>query len=417
MIRTGAGRVPGDGDSGGKEAGRIRVLYSFPDRLGGAGIGTIAFHQVRGAIDQGFDVILYCTSIHRELVGVNRIVKTLSVGGVRIPHRAFGRERSYRYHDWRVSLALQRLKGIDVVHCWPKACIQTFKMGRRLDIKTVREVPNTHTAYAFEAVAREMEKLGLKPLAGHSHTYVPEVLVREQEEYRLADRLLIPSDFSRRTFLQRGVPPEKLELHQYGFDPRCFFPSVDGKAAATSERPLRALFAGRCEARKGLHYALEAWLASGVAERGGRFVICGDFVPGYRSALGPRLEHPSVEIRGFVGDLGAVMRESDIFVFPSIEEGSALVTYEAQACGCVLVVSDAAGARCVHGTHGLVHSAGDVPTLTEHIQLLDRDRTLLGRLREGALSASRGLTWGRAAEELAGVYRRLVITDRPTRVY
>ena len=44
---------------------------------------------------------------------------------------------------------------------------------------------------------------------------------------------------------------------------------------------LRAVFVGRCEPRKGLHYALEAWIESGAAERG-TFTICGNFYPGYR---------------------------------------------------------------------------------------------------------------------------------------
>ena len=44
----------------------------------------------------------------------------------------------------------------------------------------------------------------------------------------------------------------------------------------------------------------------------------------------------------------------------SLTEGSALVTFEAQGSGCVLCVSDAAGADCRPGLDALVHPAGDV---------------------------------------------------------
>ncbi len=142
---------------------------------------------------------------------------------------------------------------------------------------------------------------------------------------------------------------------------------------------------------KGLHYALQAWLASGAAESG-RFVVCGGFVPGYREAVAEWLHHPSVDVRGFVDDPGALMRESDVFVFPSVEEGSALVTYEAQASGCVLVVSDATGARVEHMRHGLVHSAGDLETLTEHLRWLNADRDQLARFRAATLAARGELT-------------------------
>jgi glycosyltransferase involved in cell wall biosynthesis len=114
-----------------------------------------------------------------------------------------------------------------------------------------------------------------------------------------------------------------------------------------------------------------------------------------------------VEIVGFVDDPGELMRRSDILLFPTIEEGSALVTYEAQASGCALVVSDAAGARCEHMREGLVHEPGDLEALTEHLRLVDGDRELLLRLREGAAANSATLTWRHAAEELKAVYAGL----------
>ena len=126
--------------------------------------------------------------------------------------------------------------------------------------------------------------------------------------------------------------------------------------------------------------------------------------PDIAEALGPLLEHPSVEVRGFASDPAAVMREADVLVLPSVEEGSALVTYEAQLCGCVPVVSDASGARCVHGRTGLVHPAGDVELLTVHLRLLHQNPELLACLRRAVLAERDRLTWDAAAAELAEVY-------------
>lgn len=394
----------------------MRVLYSFPDRLGKPGIGTTAFHQVEGVAAEGVEVSLYCTSLDRRPAGVETIVETMALGGVRVPHRVAGVERSYRYHDWRVARALQRLRGeIDLVHCWPKAALQTCNAARALGIKSFREVPNTHTGFAFARVAAELEKLGLEPSPGHSHTFDERALAREESEYRAADFLLVPSEFSKLTFRDRGFPEKRLILHQYGFDPARFSP--DRAASRGTDEPLTALFAGRCEPRKGLHHALRAWFDSGVAARG-RLIICGEFAPGYRSALADGLDHPSVDVLGFVPDLGEIMRQSDVLLLPSIEEGSALVTYEAQACGCVLIVSDAAGARCEHLRNALVHGAGDVAALTEHIRLVDRDRDLLLRLRAGTLEMAPQLTWAQAAEKLvaayAGCLRQLNRPGRPS---
>ncbi len=349
---------------------------------------------------------VHATAVAREVTGAAEVATTLSLAGRRIPHRAVGRARAYRHHDGRVARELRRRPGgFDVVHCWPRATLQTAAAARETGVVSVREAPNTHTGYAYERVAAETARLGLPQPEGHSHTADAEALELEEREYAAVDLVAVPSEFVLRTFVERGVPPGRLGLHQYGFDPARFpapAPSANGRSPA-----LRALFVGRCEPRKGLHYALEAWVASGAAEHG-TLTICGDFYPRYDELLAEGLHHPSVTVKGFVPDVAALMRESDVLLLPTVEEGSALVTYEAQASGCVPVVSDAAGARCTHLEDGLVHEAGDVAALTEHLRLLDADRDLLARLRARTLARRDELTWEQGARDLESLYRELL---------
>jgi glycosyltransferase involved in cell wall biosynthesis len=389
----------------------VRVLYSFPDRIGKPGIGVTAYHQVRETALQGVAVTLYCTSLGAELPGNVRVVETLSVAGRRIPHRALGSNRSYHYHDLRVATALRRTgHAVDVVHCWPRATLRTARAARARGIPCLREVPNTHTAHAVVVVAHETQQLGLTPVRGHSHAIDADAIAREEREYVEASGLLVPSDYSLRTFLERGTAQDKLLLHRYGYAQDRFFPSDTPRTGG----PLTAIFVGRCEPRKGLHLALRAWLASGAPEDGGRFVVCGSFEPDYRRLLDPLLAHPSVEVTGFSDDPASLMRRSDVLILPSLEEGSALVTYEAQACGCVLVVSEAAGARCRNELEGLVHRPGDVTELTDHLRRLQSDRALLLRLRTSSLARVAELSWQGAGEELAAIYAEQ-LAGRPAR--
>jgi len=388
------------------EKAPVRVLYSFPDRIGKPGIGSIAWHQVKGVAEAGCRVIAVGTSFDRQPPGGVDCRTTLTVGGHRIPHRLLGGGgRAFRYHDWRTSCILKQLRDeIDLVHCWPLGALRTLRAARELGIPTFLERPNTHTSYAFEAVDKEMRNLGIPSPEGHSHTYDEKKLAWEEEEYQTADYLLAPSEFVRKTFLERGFSPEKVQLHQYGCDLDRFAPPTGSRPDG---KPLTVAFVGRCEPRKGLHYALQAWVESGAAENG-RFVVCGSFTPGYREALAKWLEHPSVEVKGFVSDVASVMRESDLFILPSVEEGSALVTYEARASGCVLVVSDATGAVCEHLKNGLVHAAGDSGQLREHLRLLNEDRRLLFRLRSQSLEEIDQLGWSYAGSRLASLYRENV---------
>jgi D-inositol-3-phosphate glycosyltransferase len=266
---------------------------------------------------------------------------------------------------------------------------------------SVREVPNPHTESAFEEASAEAKAVGVKLPRTDAHRYKGRRLRRECAEYEVADFLLVPSDYVRQSFIVRGYPEAKLIRHHYGFDPESF--PEPAPFNLSQERPFTAVFAGRGEPRKGLHLALRAWLDSGIAEQG-RFLICGSIIPAYRRALSPMLSHPSIDVHGFVKDVGAIMRSADVLLFPTVSEGSALVTHEAMASGCVPLVSDAAGAPTRHMVDGLVHHVGDLSSLTNQLRLLVEDRTLLHRLRVGAMARRDELTWQAAGRSLRQAY-------------
>jgi glycosyltransferase involved in cell wall biosynthesis len=381
----------------------LRVLYSFPTRLGTPGIGTTAWHQVAGVIEQGAEVTVACGSLERPLPGVARVVETMRVAGRRVPYRLLGLERSMRLHDARVARLVARAEpAYDVVHAWPLGAERTLRAARAGGAAALLERPNAHTAFAFQAVADECARLGIEVDPASPHRFDQARLDREEAEYEAAGQLLCPSDFVRDTFLERGFAPERLLRHQYGFDPERFSP------AAESPDGFAVAFVGRGEPRKGLHLALDAWFESGLAERGGRFVVCGELEPAYRELLAARLAHPSVEQTGPVGDPAAVMRRCHALVLPSLEEGSALVTYEARACGCVLVVSDHSGAVADPDVDALVHPAGDVEALRRHLLLLAGDTERREQLREASVAGLDGLTWGAAGARLAAAYETAV---------
>jgi glycosyltransferase involved in cell wall biosynthesis len=108
------------------------------------------------------------------------------------------------------------------------------------------------------------------------------------------------------------------------------------------------------------------------------------------------------------------MRESDILVLPSIEEGSALVAAEARGSGCALLVSEAAGAVCKHMENAMVHRVGDTATLAHQITTLHEDRGLLANLRAMSLRMVPEITWTAAGVKLLEVYRQ-VIEEHKTR--
>jgi len=290
---------------------------------------------------------------------------------------------------------------IDIVHTWALGAEQTLRTATRLVIPTVLERPNAHTRFAYEVVQKECSALGMTLPPDHEHAYNEEILSKEETEYRLADKLLCPSEFVVQTFLDQGVPREKLVRHIYGFDEKKFYPDNKPK---DPRRGLTMLSVGVVAVRKGQHYALEAWLKS-PASKTGTFMIAGEVLPDYRKVLGSMLEHPSVKVLGHRTDVPELMRQSDILILPSIEEGFGLVCTEAMGCGCVPLVSDACTDICQHMENALVHHVGDVEALTKHITILHEDRVLLEKLRENGLRILPEITWNAAGVKLLEAYK------------
>jgi glycosyltransferase involved in cell wall biosynthesis len=389
--------------------GPVRVLYSFPNRLGAARICYTAWQQVNSLAEAGADLLVFPGALSRPVPPGVSVRPTLARRRLRLPYRLLGTMRTVALHDYIVARRLEKLAGqIDIVHTWPLGALETLKTAARLGIPTVLERCNAHTGFAMEVVQKECERLGVTLPPDHEHAYNAQKLRKEEEEYELADRLLCPSDFVMRTFLDRGYPAAKLARHQYGFDETAFHP---GSEPRNPKPGLTMLFVGGCAVRKGVHYALEAWLKS-PASQDGTFLIAGEFLSDYAQKLKPMLQHPSVQVLGHRNDVAELMRKSDILVLPSIEEGSALVTSEARGSGCVLVVSEAAGAICQHMENALVHSVGDVSALTQHITMLHEDRALLERLRAASLATVRELTWTAAGRMLLDVYRETIAAHR-----
>jgi glycosyltransferase involved in cell wall biosynthesis len=397
-------RRAADGVASPENPARVRVLYSFPHRLGIGRISHTAWQQVAGASCAGADVTVFASSLKQPFLRdlKVKVLQTLAFGGLRMPFKLLGSLRTFALHDAIVARRLRRLSGqVDIVHTWPLGALRTLKVARELGIPTVLERPNANTRFAYEVVQRECERLGVALPYGHEHAYNPEVLRIEEEEYELADALLCPSDFVVKTFIERGFEPNKLIRHAYGFDETAYYPD---RQARKPEAALKMLFVGVCAVRKGVHFALEAWLRSPASEKG-TFHIAGEFLPAYAEKLGSMLSHPSVKVLGHRNDVPDLMRTSDILVLPTIEEGSPLVVAEGMASGCVPLVSDVCTEICRHMRTGLVHQVGDVGALAQHITMLHEDRELLNRLREATLRSAPEFTWTQAGSKLLQAYR------------
>ena len=197
----------------------LRVLHSFPHRLGKARICTTAWYEIDSAAQAGAKMLVLAGDSVRPFPHPVTVQTTLSRGKLRIPYRLLGTLRACQFHDWIVAKKLPKIAGqIDIIHAWPLGALQTIKVAKQLGIPVALERCNAHTRFAYEVVRKECERIGVPLPADHEHAFNADILRREEEEYEMADAILCPSDFVVKTFLDQGFPKQKLVRFFYGVD-------------------------------------------------------------------------------------------------------------------------------------------------------------------------------------------------------
>src|SRR5437870_1750872 len=94
----------------------VRVLYSFPHKLGADRICYTAWQQVNGLAAAGAELLVAPGVVQRSLPEGVEVRPTLARGKVRVPYKLLGRLRSLALHDYVVSRRIEKLAGrIDIV--------------------------------------------------------------------------------------------------------------------------------------------------------------------------------------------------------------------------------------------------------------------------------------------------------------
>jgi glycosyltransferase involved in cell wall biosynthesis len=94
-------------------------------------------------------------------------------------------------------------------------------------------------------------------------------------------------------------------------------------------------------------------------------------------------------------EMPARMAEADVFVFPSLFEGSAVVTYEALACGLPSLATAASGTVARDGIEGYLVPSRDVDALARRMETLGLDPALRARMSVAARARAEAFDWPR----------------------
>jgi glycosyltransferase involved in cell wall biosynthesis len=211
-------------------------------------------------------------------------------------------------------------EGVDGVYAFKMVALEILTEGRRHGLKTILEQPNVHRQVMHDLL-REEHRLHpgwAEPREGDR--YFRKEHRREKKEWSKADLIICPSGFVKEGIRKADGPVERATVVPYGVDFK-----VRDRPRQKPSRPLHVLSVGTVSLRKGVPYLLQA-----ARQSSARFRMVGpiDLKQEGLTQLSKEVDLPGKVPRSDIHDH---YEWADVFVLPSICEGSATVVYEALA--------------------------------------------------------------------------------------
>jgi glycosyltransferase involved in cell wall biosynthesis len=267
------------------------------------------------------------------------------------------------------------------------------------DLELVKAARDAGLAVIFEQVsspnigrvAREERHLFRGIEKENSDEVLEEGIVRDTQVFRLANVVTCPSDYVQAEVRSLAGDKARTALTPYGIN-------EDWLETRCAPIPGRILFVGRVCLLKGSHYLAEA--ARILKARG---VPCEIRVVGSYSP--DVIARPAFQGPTYVGPVprDAVRSEfaqADVFAFPSLSEGMAMVQLEAMACGVPVVTTPRAGGQVRDGEDGFVVPIRDPRALADRLEQILSDRELREKMSRSAKRKAQELSWGHFGELL-----------------
>lgn len=233
--------------------------------------------------------------------------------------------------------------------------------------------------------------------------FSPQRLARCVAEYEEAHAITVPSQFARSSFLQEGIPSDRVFVCPYGVNLSEFRP------APKLDSVFRVLHVGQITVRKGIGHLLQA--VEPLA-RAGKVELC---LIGEPDSSVTRLLNQYAGIFQYKGvvprqDLWRHYSQASVLVLASVEEGLALVQAQAMACGLPIIATPNTGAEDLFtdGVEGFIVPIRSPEAIRERIEWMIDNPLLRDRMAASALERVKTLGgWDRYGDRVQSVYSQV----------
>jgi glycosyltransferase involved in cell wall biosynthesis len=306
-------------------------------------------------------------------------------------------------HSWFSlwAAAVLTRSGCDVIHSFSGVSEELFIATSGEGILQTLIRGSAHIEEQDKILAAEEERTGHR-----SHRPSEWMRARETREYELANIIIALSPFAYDSFVAHGVPEEKLRILLLGTQRNLFRPNAD-KIAERRERiargePLRVLTVGTFSLRKGAFDLVHIGLAT---QNFAKFRFVGTVVPRAK-----RLAAAACQFIEFVPkipqfDLPDQYNWADVFVFPTLEDGYAVVLAQAVAAGLPLLATTNCAAPVLinEGENGWMFPIRRPDLFIEKLRWCDNHRSELASVVETAYDSYVPRDWSDVARDFVQI--------------
>jgi glycosyltransferase involved in cell wall biosynthesis len=276
-----------------------------------------------------------------------------------------------------------------------------IRRARQRGMAIVTDHSIAHPAFMHRALADEFARFGL-PAGYDPKADLWKLVLRDCDD---ADILLVNSDFVRKTFIEQGYPGHKVRVAYLGVREEFF----DLKRDYEIKGPVRILFTGNFDIRKGVRPLLEAIR---ICRRSGldvRLQLMGNLDNGAASLEPEDQKFFTHTPFAPLEQVAAAFAASDLFVFPTFAEGSSRAGMEAAAAGVPIITTENCGLPLEDGKSVVYVPVNDATALAEAIARLACDEDLRRAIGTCARQTiTENYTWKRYGERVAEVLKEAV---------
>ena len=375
-----------------------------------------AFDLARALSDRGHEITLFTSypewAARRFGVGnaevrsfwphgvATRLAERLGIDAESALHSAFGRwaAKEIGRGSW------------DVIHCWSGVSLELLQAHGNSRGTTILARGSTHIRTQARILEAEERRTGV-PLDRPSKWMID----REEQEYALADKIVILSRFTHDSFISEKISPAKLGLVPLGADCRAFRPSQEiveqRRQRILQGDRLRVMHVGTVCFRKGMWDAAEIIRNLGIERFQFRFV----------GAMLQETKSLVAELRGLAEfipkqpqhDLVNYYAWADVFFAPTLEDGFQIVLGQVGASALpILTTTNGAGPDLVkEGQTGWVLPIRSPAAFAERLRWCDTHREELAAMVHHLYSQYQPRDWSDVAYDFERMCQEIVFQN------